>query len=208
MLGMIRIAGIAATLSLVGCAQPGYESAPWLRHLGWFRTVLGQDLIATCTTDTPRLRAIYNGRYDTQIRQYDLTPTATGAWQLATMVRGTTNVLTLDSRDLAQPWRGRTTERTVGAEDRQRIIAALDATPDPVASGTNLPSDRLYWIVTECRDGKVHTRAWLLDDSRPQQPAFVAVLRALDPDETPLEDRPMFGNSRDRREGRFMIEVP
>ncbi len=205
---MIRIAVVAGTLALAGCAQPGFEANPVTRNFSWFSDLAARDVEAACTDGKTRARLVYNGRYDEQIRRYDLVPTEAG-WTLEVSVRGHANPLNLSTRDLWQPWRARVASVPVDQATWAPVASGLDraqAAPR-VPTGSDVLSDDLYWLAAECRDGQFRYSAWKVDDWRPEQPAFVAALLALDPLGIPLQQEPSYAGSRDRAEGRFRITV-
>jgi hypothetical protein len=205
---MIRIAVVVATLTLAGCAQPGFEASPLARNLGWFTALAARDVEAACSDGKTRARLVYNGRYDEQIRRYDLVPTEAG-WSLEVSVRGHANPLGLTTRDLWQPWRARVATVAVDQAGWAPIAAGLDQaqTSPRVPAGEDVLSDDLYWLAAECRAGQFRFSAWRIDDWKPVQPAFVAALLALDPLGIPINQEPTFAGSRERAEGRFRITV-
>ncbi len=188
--GQVRgLAGVLGCLALVACGPlvPNAGPNPVQRSLGWFATLEANDLRRQCRVGADRLRLIYNGSYDVQLRWYELAPDGT----LSVLVRGVPNVAVVDLRDPLGPWRGTEQRRALGASDRMRLLDAVAAAgPQAAAPGTRLDSHNGYWIAALCRSGAFHYAAFDLSVRGAAQPAFVPVVLALDPSGVPLAPPP------------------
>lgn len=155
-----------------------------LRNFTWFGTLDGKDLREACVPGAPdRLRFVYNGVWQEQIRRYELERPFPGA------------PATLDARVLTKPdfSNFRISELFLGARDYssravldegafRQLVDALtaDGFAAPVPSGLTLPSDGFYWVVTGCLGGRFDINGWLHPTDRFKALRFPALLFARD----------------------------
>ncbi|MGZ0245473.1 MAG: hypothetical protein ACKVH1_05760, partial [Alphaproteobacteria bacterium] len=67
------IASVAALLALGACEYTGPAGDPVSRNLSWFDYVGAEGLRDSCAPGaSTRLRFVYNGIYDKQVRSFDL----------------------------------------------------------------------------------------------------------------------------------------
>lgn len=170
-----------------GGSQVNLEN-PLERQLNWFSFLNGDDIRATCGPGSnDRARLIYNGRYDDQVRVYEVhqrTGPAVLDVHVFTGLRLGGGYTPLDLNDLL---RGRPrTERIgeAGADALWRAVADSGAFADP-PRGLWLDSDDLHWIAVGCRDGAVFFNAWQHPSPRFDALAFPDVLRRYDPSDVP-----------------------
>ena len=69
----VLISVVLASIALAGCQYAGPPGNPVSRNLSWFDYVGAENLKADCgPSASDRLRFVYNGIYDEQIRSYDV----------------------------------------------------------------------------------------------------------------------------------------
>lgn len=193
---MIRTVGCAAVLAgslllLAGCTYRGDLETPFAQKLTWFSLLNGDDVRAACAPGAPeRIRLVYNGRYQEQLRVYDLVesdrsgPNAGGA-QVTVRVQDAASYNKLGSIDLTTPlsaWGWRRSEAMLGPDDYARLKRMLReaglGARTPV--GTELRSTRFYWIAIACLDGAVEFQAWQDPQVDVTRLPFVSLLLAAD----------------------------
>lgn len=176
---------IAAIMTLTGCQYAGPAGDPVSRNLTWFDYVAGEGLKRACGPGASmRLRFVYNGIYDQQIRSYDIheLPRGRGA-ALSAWSRGDGDLTRgIVLPNLLSPWQGKRVESVLPLQVVADLRAALErdgfATFKP--AGLRLPSNEFYWIVTGCIDGRFHANAWMYPSDRFTNLAFPAILQAND----------------------------
>ena len=170
---------------LTGCEYSGSFDNPVSRNLSWFDYVGGRGLKEACGAGaSDRLRFVYNGNYDEQIRTYDLRALSqkpgavVSAW-----VRSAGNLANgVKFTNLLSPWDG---DRVEGTMDRKAFAALRAALREDQFSGyrpvgLQLPSNEYYWLVTGCLNGRFHSNAWLYPSERFKTLKFPAKLLAGD----------------------------
>tara|TARA_R110000868_G_scaffold70902_1_gene208147 strand:- start:1458 stop:2168 length:711 start_codon:yes stop_codon:yes gene_type:complete len=176
---------LLTVLAVAGCEYAGPAGDPVSRNVGWFDYVGGESLKDACGPGaSTRLRFVYNGIYDQQIRSYDVRelPNGRGA-AMSAWARGKGD-LTRGVRfpNLLSPWQGERAESVMSVQAMADLRAAL--VRDRFASfkpvGMRLPSNEFYWAVTGCIDGRFHANAWMYPSERFRTLAFPAVLQASD----------------------------
>ena len=179
------IALIAAALTLVGCEYAGPAGEPVSRNLTWFDYVGAEGFKEACGPGaSSRLRFVYNGIYDKQIRSYDLheLPRGRGA-AMSAWARGVGDLTrAIRLPNLFSPWQGNRVESVVGLKEWTDLKTALAA--DRFSSfkpvGLRLPSNEFYWVVAGCLDGRFHANAWMYPSKRFKSLNFPGILRAHD----------------------------
>lgn len=179
------IASLTALLALGACEYTGPAGDPVTRSLSWFDYVASDNLDDACAPGaSTRLRFIYNGDYDRQIRSFDVfaLPGGRGA-AMSAWVRGEQDLTkAVEAKKLLAPWEGKRVESVLDPQVMADLLRALDAdefrTFKP--AGLRLPSTEYYWIVTGCLEGRFHANAWLFPSDRFRALRFPAVLMAND----------------------------
>jgi hypothetical protein len=176
---------MTAVFVLGGCEYAGPAGDPVSRNVSWFDYVGGESLKAACGPGgSTRLRFVYNGIYDQQIRSYDVRVLRQGrSAALSAWTRGDGDltkgvVLT----NLLSPWQGTRVESVMNAQAVSDLRAAL--VKDRFASfkpvGLRLPSNEFYWVAVGCIDGRFHANAWMYPSDRFKNLTFPGILLAND----------------------------
>ena len=171
-------------LALAGCTyRPGADN-PVARSLTWFSYAGAGDIRADCRPGAAdRMRLIYNGDYDEQVRSYDVTALAAGG-KVEIRVRGpqdlTRGVLLFD---LFGPWRAEGRLVRIAANELADLRRTLgdSGLARPAPDGLRLDSNEFYWLVSACLDGRFMVNAWKYPSPRFEALGFPAVLLRLDP---------------------------
>lgn len=217
----LRLAALAGLgLLLAACQSPGPVDNPMAQSLTWFGYMDGQDIRAACGTPGPdRLRFVYNGTWDSQVRTYDIIADPDGA-QVESRVLGQGNVSRVLIRgfNLLAPWEATKGVTRIDRAAFERLRAALMSSgfADPAPRGRWLRSDAYFWVVAACLDGRYHWNAWASDWPRSsghdiERVAFVDDL--MQADRTGIAYRPPRPqqlpnwDSRGERSGGFRLEV-
>ena len=184
------IGAAAAGLALAACAYRGPTDNPVATSLTWFSYAAAGDIRRTCAPGAPdRLRFIYNGLYDVQVRTYDVTMRQGGEAMLSTSVRGSADLLSgISITDPLKPWRSNRAETPVRAGEVAALRRAVEESGflAPPRVGLQLPSDEFYWLVAGCLDGRFHLNGWLYPSDGFARLTFPALLQRLDPLDVPF----------------------
>ncbi len=184
-----RAAVTVLVLALAACTyRPGADN-PVARSLTWFSYAGAGDIRADCRPGAAdRMRLIYNGDYDEQVRSYDVTAFAAGGspvgGKVEIRVRGpqdlTRGVLLFD---LFGPWRAEGRLVRIGAGELADLRRALgdSGLARPAPDGLRLDSNEFYWLASVCLDGRFMVNAWKYPSPRFEALSFPAVLLRLDP---------------------------
>src|SRR5690606_12757457 len=173
-----------------------------------------------CVPGAPeRYRLVYNGRYNEQLRSYEITADGAGGGMVVSRAIEEANLLRIRLDDLQAPWRWQRSERRFSPEEMRRFTDALaesglfDGPPD----GLRLPSWGFYWVASGCRDGEFHFSAWRHPSARWEALTFPELLFAGDATgvpvnrarELPADERfgPRGGNEERGAEIRFTLQV-
>lgn len=181
---------LLAVFALAGCQYAGPSGDPVARNFSWFDYVGAENLKAACGPGaSDRLRFVYNGIYDEQIRSYDVRalPGRRGA-SLSSWARGTGDwTRGVPATNLLSPWRGQRVNSVIDPQTLANLKSALrdDRFTDFKPVGLRLPSNEFYWVVTGCLDGRFHANAWLHPTGRYKSLKFPAIL--LQQDKTGVE---------------------
>jgi hypothetical protein len=169
--------------ALGACAVQGPPTTSVGRQIVWYGYLAGDDIRRACGNGAvDRIRFVYQATYARQVRGYELTG-APGA-DIAGLRSQAWGSPTLLSFERGAPSIGSPVEARLMLDRRQiadlhQAVAAsgFDGRP-PV--GAFLRSDRYFWTVAACRNGRFHFNAYPLDAANPRQPPFAAALFALD----------------------------
>ena len=183
--------GLGMALALASLPGAGRADNFLLRGFTWFGFLEGKELRESCAPGAPdRLRFIYNGVYQEQVRVYEATrpPPGAGAAPGAGGAMVSARVLTrlnLTNFRPSEIFLGTRDPRSDLAIDPARFEALLaavqaDGFGQPVPKGLTLPSDGFYWIVSGCVAGQWHIQGWVHPTERFNGLRFPAQLVALD----------------------------
>lgn len=185
---LLRMTGVVLAIAgLAGCAYRGGDIGdPVTRKFHWFSFVEGEDIRSSCQAGTPdRVRLVYNGIYDEQLRIYELDALRR---VLAVKVVQQGQASRISSDDPLGPWRAEDRKVQLEPAAYDRLMAAFAASnmfaPPPV--GLNLPSRSYYWTAATCKDGRYGFTAWKHPSAAFDAIAFTEPLFALDPTGIPV----------------------
>lgn len=182
------VAGIATGLlavALAACTYRPGDDGPLARSLSWYSYAEANDLRGACAPGAPdRIRLIYNGRYEEQLRTYDISAGNDGA-VIEMQVRGDTGdmVKGVTLGDLLGPWRAekrlvRITAAEMAALRKSLIDSGLTR---PAPEKLRFDSDEFYWLANACLDGRFVVNGWKYPSPRFAALSFPAVLLSHDP---------------------------
>ncbi|MGB0749503.1 MAG: hypothetical protein ACPGO3_12235 [Magnetospiraceae bacterium] len=141
-----------------GSALAGIDH-PIERKLTWFQFLNGNELRSYCHDGVPdRFRMIYNAVYTEQVRVYDATLDTTGM-RLHALVFEDANLAhwTVEKPgDIWAPWRGKSGSTYLPPVKAVAFLKALerDGVFNGAPEGLWLDSERYYWVVAACRQGR------------------------------------------------------
>ncbi len=184
-----RAAVTVLVLALAACTyRPGADN-PVANSLTWFSYVGASDIRADCQPGAAdRLRLIYNGDYDEQVRTYDITVLAADN----SSVGGTLEVRVRVPEDLSPgivlsnligPTQAKRQPVRIGPNELADLRRALgdSGLARPAPDGLRLDSNEFYWLASVCIDGRFMVNAWKYPSPRFEALGFPAVLLRLDP---------------------------
>jgi len=179
-----RYGALALLCGLVaGCAIGQAAHNPLTQRFVWYRFLNGDDIRENCYEGGLwRYRLVYNGRYQEQLRRYEVIADGAGGAYLVSRVQGSAHLVSVTLNDVMAPWRWRRAEARLNAEAVAELEAALERSGffAPPAEGLRLPSAGFYWLAVGCRDGTVHLNAWRYPSARFAALAFPDFLFARD----------------------------
>jgi hypothetical protein len=143
-----RLPTLALAAALAGCAPAGIADDPVSRIFQWPQIMAGDDIGRDCATSRrERWRFVYNGVYTEQVRVYDVE-----AGAVETRVFDRLNLL---QPDIDRFLRGARSTVTIPPQDLRRLVEAVESDlPRAARAGEHLRSDRFFWTVAACRDGR------------------------------------------------------
>lgn len=209
------VLGALALFSLAGCASEGTSDNPVERKLSWFSYLNGDDLRTACRPGSDdRFRLIFNGRYDDQVRIYDVALNG-GRPEIKEKVLTSFIVnqgFTLES--FGNRLSGQDYTVGLSSSDHDRLWSALEQAGafKTAERGTRLPSNELWWTVTGCHQGQVFFQVWP-ETQASGPPSFALVISSLDPSGLPFPSSAppaitSLDSPRDRsKNGDFIMEV-
>jgi hypothetical protein len=183
-IGRPTLSALLAGLALLGgCAYRGGIDDPLTQRITWFSYLGGSDIAEACGPGaSERYRIIYNGRYEEQLRSYEVTVHGDSA-DLVVRVRNQANLSELSTADLLATWRWHDALVALSPADLARLRQLLAdsgffAGP-PV--GLVLHSKDFYWAASGCRDGQFYYGAWVHAQDQFGRVQFADFLLAHDP---------------------------
>jgi hypothetical protein len=165
---IFRLATVMAVMLLsVGCTYRGETDNPVVRKATWFSFLDGTDIREACGEGAPdRFRLVYNGRYEQQVRSYEITADGAGGAYLVARARGRANAFDVSLDDVFAPWRWRRSEARLSPAALGQFVASLERSGQFAGApvGLRLFSGDFYWVGSACRNGAFAYHAWLYSD--------------------------------------------
>ncbi len=157
--------GLLWAIWLSGCTYQGHIEEPVTIKATWYSYLAGDDIRQTCVSNgLPRYRLVYNGRYEEQLRSYDLVGLDDGGARLVSRVVGQMQALAVirNPFDLQDPWRWTKSEARLSSQAFADFKAVLDQSGlrQRRDGTTDLLSTEFYWIVSGCEKGEFLFNAW------------------------------------------------
>lgn len=163
---------------------------PIVRTFHWFSYVGGDDIRQACTVGgRNRLRLVYNGIWDEQVRTYEifLQPDGTAGMTVGVLQNqgsggDVSNLLIGRGVDATGPWKMRKGQRLLTVEETRELVGLLEASSafGPPRDGLRLPDNDFWWAVASCRNGVWGFQAYHYPTDGFAQAKFIAQLFALD----------------------------
>ncbi len=175
-------AGLALLLLLgSACSYGGGDIGnPFTRKFEWYGFIGGNDIRAQCAAGgSDRFRLVFNGRWDEQVRIYDLD--AGPPSMLAERALGSGDFFAISLSDPVAPWRGRATSVTLTEPEYDLLLASFaESGVYGRRDSPSLGSDKFYWIVAACHDGRFTLNAWLYPSPEFDRATFPQRLLSFD----------------------------
>ena len=159
--GLWRVTCI--TVLLAGCTYRGDIDNPAVRKASWFSYLGGTDIRTACVEDAPdSYRLVYNGRYEEQLRSYEITADGAGGAYLVARAKGRANAFDVSLDDVLAPWRWKRSQTRLSPAEFQQFVALLEQSGQFAGApvGLRLFSGDFYWVGSACRNGAFHYHAW------------------------------------------------
>ncbi len=164
---------------------------PGIRAFNWFNYVAADDIRAACRPGgRDRVRLIYNGVWEEQVRAYEifLQPDGTAGFEVGVLNDqgrgGNLSSLSLgnDGSNITAPWRMRKGQRVLGVADTRELVGLLQASAafGPPRDGMKLPDNDFWWSVASCRNGVWGFQAYFYPTDHFANVKFAEKLFALD----------------------------
>ncbi|MEZ5667259.1 MAG: peptidoglycan-binding domain-containing protein [Alphaproteobacteria bacterium] len=173
----------AASVRPASAGAPSSVAASTTGSGTWTAFLSGEDIRAHCTASSPdEYRFVYNAEYTEHVRLYELTDTSDGSAVLNIIVRGPTRIAG-DPARLMGRISGKRSINGLAPFERNSLIETLMSsgfTSSPLPSGTVLPSDGHFWVVSACRRGTFTVNAWTYPSDRWDRITFPGMLGQLD----------------------------
>ena len=150
-------------LLVAGCTYRGDIDNPVLHKATWFSYLDGTDVRTACTQGAPdSYRLVYNGRYEEQLRSYEITPDGAGGAYLVARAKGRANAFDISLGDVLAPWRWQRSQARLSPVEFQQFVTLLEQSDQFAGApvGLRLFSGDFYWVASACRDGAFHYHAW------------------------------------------------
>jgi hypothetical protein len=151
------------TVLLAGCTYRGDIDNPAVRKVSWFSYLDGTDIRAACVEGAPdSYRLVYNGRYEEQLRSYEIIADGAGGAHLTARAKGRMNAFDVSLDDVLAPWRWKRSETRLSPAEFQQFVALLEQSGQFAGApvGLRLFSGDFYWVGSACRNGAFHYHAW------------------------------------------------
>ncbi len=183
--GSIGVAAVLLFGVLSACTYRGDIDLPLTQKATWFSYLNGDDIRARCQPGSGfEYRLVYNGRYDEQIRSYELRDDrAGGAYLTARVQEGIgIDVTKISITDPLKSNAWTKASRQLSPDQLIKLEQALEKSGAGKATseGLRLFSGEFYWLANICYDGVFVFNAWRHPSPRFDELAFPEVLLALD----------------------------
>lgn len=162
--GLVLAAALAAVAT--GAQAQRADRAvdpPIVRSLNWFAYVGGDDIRSACQPGgRDRLRLIYNGIWEEQVRTYEIylqpdgfAGVTFGVLQGQGSGADLSRLFISSGEDALGPWRMRKGQRLLNPDETRELTGALQASAafGPPRDGLRLPDNDFWWTVASCRNG-------------------------------------------------------
>lgn len=161
---MISVLALAPVLLLAATAAAQRADRnvdmPVVRSFHWFSYVGGDDIRAACRPGgRSRLRLVYNGLWEEQVRTYEifLQPDGTAGMEIGVLADqgNVSNILAESGTDVLNPWRMKHGQRLLDPAETRHLMDLLRASAafGPPRDGLRLPDNDFWWTVASCRNG-------------------------------------------------------
>ena len=181
---------MAGTIFLLfGCVSEQSASNPLLQKFVWFEYLNGNDLRESCVEGSPpHYRLVYNGRYQEQVRRYEITSDGAGGATVVSGAQSAPNLANISFDDILAPKWWQRSESKMSPDAFTRFETALQQSGffEPAPENLRLPSAGFYWIAVGCRGGRVAFNAWRYPSDRYDGLTFPALLFAQDRNPIPI----------------------
>jgi len=217
--GRLYWRGFCSALLLAACTYRGDIDNPIVRRLSWFSYLDGTDIRTACVGGAPdRYRLVYNGRYEEQVRSYEISADGAGGAYLVARARGRANVADISLNDVLAPWRWQRSEARLSPAEFRQLVTLLEQSGQFAGApvGLRLFSGDFYWVGSACRNGAFHYHAWAFSNGDFARVRFADFLFRHDrtglavnpPRRIPASEfiGPQ-GRPRDQRRTRFWLQV-
>ena len=171
------------------CAIDQAVQQPALQRFVWYSYLNGEDLREACAEGSlPRYRFVYNGRYQEQLRRYEVLDDGGGGAYVIANAQGSGNLANVNLNDVLAPWRWHRSQVQISPQEFAQFKTALQTSGvfEPAPEGLHLPSAGFYWVAVACQGGQVQFNAWRYPSPRFDRLAFPAFLYARDLSEVPV----------------------
>jgi hypothetical protein len=133
--------------------------ARWLHLSGRHRTACAEG-----AADSYRL--VYNGRYEEQLRSYEITADGAGGAHLVARAKAGANAFEVSFDDVLAAWRWRRSDAHLAPAEFQQFVTLLEESGQFAGApvGLRLFSGDFYWVGSACQNGAFHYHAWAFSD--------------------------------------------
>src|ERR1041384_3254937 len=124
LVGLLSVIGVTALCA--ACSYHGDIDNPAIRKVAWFSYLDGTDIRNTCAEGAlGRYRLVYNGRYEEQLRSYEIASDGAGGAYFVARAKGPANALRVTLDDVLAPWRWQRAEAHLSAAEYQEFVDLL-----------------------------------------------------------------------------------
>jgi hypothetical protein len=166
-------------LVLAGCTYRGNIDNPAVTKASWFSYLDGTDIRTACVEGAPEsYRLVYNGRYEEQLRSYEITADGAGGAYLVARAKGRMNTFDVSLDDVLAPWRWKRSQTRLSPPEFRQFVTLLEQSQQFAGApvGMRLFSGDFYWVGSACRNGAFHYHAWAFSNDGFAQVRFADFL--------------------------------
>src|SRR5215813_11866815 len=121
-----RLSVMGVIVLLAACSYHGDIDNPVVRKVAWFSYLDGTDIRNTCVEGSlGRYRLVYNGRYEEQLRSYEITADGAGGAYLVARAKGRANAFDVSLDDVLAPWRWRNSQVPLSPAEYREFVSLL-----------------------------------------------------------------------------------